>query len=315
MSKRGVDLSHHNAGLTIQRVIDAKYQFAILRGAYTGYGAGRGKYKDGQFENFYAQAKQLGFPVGCYYYSCANTYQGGVDEANYLYQNCLKGKQFEYPIYIDVEEVRWQTNNKKGVTDAIIGFCETLENKGYFVGIYASTSWFNHQIDTARLGAYTKWVAAWRADKPSFPYGGFDLWQNSADGYISGRRVDTNIAYKDFPKIIKNRGLNGFPKSGGKEEKPKGNKTVDQIAKEVIEGKWGNGADRVKRLTAAGYDAKAVQAKVNEMLSHTEKTYTVKKGDTLTKIAKAYNTTVNELVRKNGIANPNKIVVGQVLKV
>lgn len=43
-------------------------------------------------------------------------------------------------------------------------------------------------------------------------------------------------------------------------------KTVSQLATEVIQGKWGNGADRVKRLKAAGYDANAVQAEVNRRL-------------------------------------------------
>ena len=43
-------------------------------------------------------------------------------------------------------------------------------------------------------------------------------------------------------------------------------KTVDELAKEVIAGKWGSGADRKKRLTAAGYDYAAVQKKVNELL-------------------------------------------------
>ena len=43
-------------------------------------------------------------------------------------------------------------------------------------------------------------------------------------------------------------------------------KTVDELAKEVIAGKWGNGTDRKNRLTAAGYDYNAVQKRVNEML-------------------------------------------------
>lgn len=43
-------------------------------------------------------------------------------------------------------------------------------------------------------------------------------------------------------------------------------KTVDEIAKEVIQGKWGNGAERVQRLKAAGYDPNEVQKRVNEML-------------------------------------------------
>ena len=43
-------------------------------------------------------------------------------------------------------------------------------------------------------------------------------------------------------------------------------KTVLELAKEVIAGKWGNGQDRKNRLTAAGYDYTAVQNKVNELL-------------------------------------------------
>ena len=45
------------------------------------------------------------------------------------------------------------------------------------------------------------------------------------------------------------------------------------------------------------------------------KTYTVKSGDTLSAIAVKYGTTYQEIARKNGIANPNKIYPGQVLKI
>ena len=44
-------------------------------------------------------------------------------------------------------------------------------------------------------------------------------------------------------------------------------KSIDTLAKEVLQGKWGNGADRVKRLTNAGYDYNAVQARVNALAS------------------------------------------------
>lgn len=47
--------------------------------------------------------------------------------------------------------------------------------------------------------------------------------------------------------------------------KPASKKSVTEIAKEVIAGKWGNGADRINRLTKAGYNASEVQAKVNEL--------------------------------------------------
>ena len=43
-------------------------------------------------------------------------------------------------------------------------------------------------------------------------------------------------------------------------------KSIDEIAREVIRGDWGNGVSRKKRLISAGYDYAAVQAKVNELL-------------------------------------------------
>ena len=43
-------------------------------------------------------------------------------------------------------------------------------------------------------------------------------------------------------------------------------KSVDELAREVIHGDWGNGEERKKRLAAAGYDYSAVQKKVNELL-------------------------------------------------
>ncbi|AMC94205.1 hypothetical protein AOC36_09485 [Erysipelothrix larvae] len=46
-------------------------------------------------------------------------------------------------------------------------------------------------------------------------------------------------------------------------------KSNDEVAKEVWDGKWGNGADRVQRLTAAGYDANAIQAIVNKGVTST----------------------------------------------
>lgn len=207
---KGIDISSHQKGFKLINAKNSGYDFAILRGGFTGWGTGVNYNKDECFETFYKEAKDIGLPIGCYWYSCANNKQKGIDEANFLYEHSLKGKKFEFPIYIDVEDEHWQLNNKSGVTDAIIGFCETLENKGYFVGIYASLSWFNSRIDTNKLSAYTKWVACWSSNKPSFNYNAFDLWQNSSTGKISGTTVDTNIAYRNFPSIIKSMGLNGY---------------------------------------------------------------------------------------------------------
>lgn len=215
MELKGIDISQWQRGFQLSALKNSSYKFAILRGGYTGYGQNRVKKKDEEFENFYRQAKELNIPVGSYWYSCANDTQFGIDEANFFYEHCLKGKKFEMPVYIDVEENRWQANNKKGVTDAIIGFCETLENKGFYVGVYASTSWFEEKIDTNRLNDYTKWVANWRSTKPAFKWNGFHVWQNSDSGGIGKFTVDTDIAYVDFPNVIINGGFNGYGKAQG----------------------------------------------------------------------------------------------------
>lgn len=98
-------------------------------------------------------------------------------------------------------------------------------------------------------------------------------------------------------------------------------KTVGEIADEVIAGKWGNGETRKKKLTEAGYSYTEIQAEVNKRLTgktssssaKKKTTYTVKKGDTLTAIAKKYGTTINKLKAANNIKNANKIYIGQKL--
>lgn len=92
-------------------------------------------------------------------------------------------------------------------------------------------------------------------------------------------------------------------------------KSNDEIATEVISGKWGNGQDRVNRLRTAGYDHVEIQKIVNgRLLPRTEPPYTVQKGDTLSGIASAHKTTVANLVRLNNIKNPNLIYPGQKLR-
>lgn len=71
------------------------------------------------------------------------------------------------------------------------------------------------------------------------------------------KTADKNSGYKVFDA---NGSCVYTPKTGAK-------KNVTEIAKEVIQGKWGNGEERKRRLTAAGYDYQTVQAEVNRLMS------------------------------------------------
>lgn len=102
---------------------------------------------------------------------------------------------------------------------------------------------------------------------------------------------------------------------------PTPEKTVEELAKEVIAGKWGNGTDRKNRLTASGYDYATVQAKVNELLKKEPASsavwYTVKSGDTLSAIARRYGTSVSAIQKLNPtlIKNVNLIITGWKIRV
>ena len=79
-----------------------------------------------------------------------------------------------------------------------------------------------------------------------------------ADGYAtSSMYVATNM------NIINTYSLAQYDNTSGGVSTAK--KSVDEIAKEVIAGKWGNGADRKSKIVAAGYNYDEVQAKVNEL--------------------------------------------------
>lgn len=95
-------------------------------------------------------------------------------------------------------------------------------------------------------------------------------------------------------------------------------KSIAEVAKDVIAGKYGNGTERRKKLAAEGYDPDTVQAEVNRQLKGsgtTVKYYKVEAGDTLSGIAREYGTTVQNLVNMNGISNPDLIYVGQKIRV
>lgn len=89
---------------------------------------------------------------------------------------------------------------------------------------------------------------------------------------------------------------------------------IETLARDVINGKYGNGEERKQRL---GDMYGAVQKRVNEILKGNQTTnetiYIVKKGDCLCNIAKKYNTTVQKIAKDNGITNIDLILIGQKL--
>lgn len=323
MAVKGIDVSYWQGIIDWAKVKAAGISFAIIKAG----GSDDGFYTDSKWETNYKGAKANGIAVGAYYFvgpKCVNAAAGKADAERFI--QLLKGKQFEYPVFMDNEAQ--PVSAKTGITEASIAFCETMEAAGYFVGIYGSTySGFRDRMDDSKLTAYTHWVAQY-ASKCTYS-GKYGIWQYSSKGRVNGisGNVDMDLSYVDYPSAIKGGGFNGYEKTVSS-SKPVASttpakKSTDEIAREVIAGSWGNGDDRKSRLTAAGYDYSAVQAKVNALLGANKSSapaavyYTVRSGDTLSGIAKKYGTSVSAIQKLNPtlIKNVNLILAGWKIRV
>lgn len=73
----------------------------------------------------------------------------------------------------------------------------------------------------------------------------------------------------------------------------------------------GNGEERKNRLINEGYDYYKIQELINKIYENKKIVHIVKSGETLSEIALKYGTTVDKLVKRNSIANPDLIYVNQ----
>ena len=255
--KFGIDISRWQGDYNFSQAIKEGVEFVIIKGGDNKTGL----ITDIKFEENYKKAKAHGLDVGCYWYSKALTETEAIKEAEYFYQHCLKGKQFELPVYIDVEHKEMLALGKDKLTNIIIAFCDYLESKGYFVGIYSSLSYFKTYMNDSRLQGYTHWVACW-ADTCDYPYSkSFGMWQFGGErntqrsNMIAGKITDQDYMLVDFPEKIKRVGLNGYTKETIKEE-PK-----EEIKEE---------ADFIDRFTQKIEDAEKYK-QIKELLDKIEK--------------------------------------------
>ncbi|MEG0367900.1 MAG: GH25 family lysozyme [Coprobacillus sp.] len=209
----GLDLSKHNGKVNFENIKKAGHDFVILR---AGYGSST---IDPLFETYYQQARQAGLQIGTYWYS----YALNVEQAKQEAIKCLeviKGKTFEYPIYIDMEDADdYKAYNGMPTKAMLVNicntFCKMIEEQKYYTGVYASESWFDNQLKGLAIGQYDKWVANWGTnngtlqDDKSHSY---RLHQFTSEYSLDKKRYDRNVCYYNYPEIIKGNGLNGFSK-------------------------------------------------------------------------------------------------------
>lgn len=301
MEMKVIDVSKHQGKIDWEKVKD-HIDGVIIR---CGYGSDIRSQDDERFKENVEACIKYGIPFGVYLYSYAKTIAGAKSEALHVlrllgqYENKLS-----FPVYYDLEE----TGTEVGAVERALAFGDLIEEAGFWCGIYANQYWWRTYLKDG-LDRFTKWVAKYSTEKPTGISGTYDMWQYSSKGSVPGinGNVDMNICYRDLPAEIKGTAKAPAPAK----------KSNEEIAKEVLEGKWGVGVERKNRLTEAGYDYAAIQAIVNDMLQDDDevKYHTVQNGEVLSEIAEQYGTTYQALAKLNGIKNPNRIYVGQKIRI
>lgn len=280
MKRVGVDVSRYN-GRPNWKVAKANgVDFAILR-AVSG---ASGVYVDPTFEYNYSECKKAGVPVGLYVASYLN-----VDKEIAVTERVIRGKQFEYPIYYDIEDFSFtgRTRSKQSATYAAVKFCKHFEKLGYYVGIYSNKYFIDQWLDRSQIKDFDIWIADWRKGVDySKSYG---MHQFTNKGRFRGINstgeggVDTNYAYMDYPGIIKRNGLNGYPKQATKpNELASKEKEKNSNMKYVT---YNNSVDKVQAeriATQLGY----VAIDLNNSNTLTDKDYIIHVGGGVSKYPK-----------------------------
>ena len=199
----GIDVSRWQGSIDWTKV---KTDFCIIQ---AGFGR-EASQKDIRFDENYSGCKAAGIPCGAYWYSYATSEDEARKEAA-VCLDILKGRQFEYPIYYDVEEQRTLNLGKEKVSAIIRAFLDELEKAGYFAGLYMSASYLRDYVTDHVKERYAVWVAHFGVSKPDYS-GRYGMWQKSNTGRMDGisGNVDLDECTEDYPAIIRSAGLNGF---------------------------------------------------------------------------------------------------------
>ncbi len=212
----GVDLSKWSYDVDFQALKDAGVDFVIIRvGSYVN--------KDPNFETYYSAAKAAGLDVGVYFFTYAESKADALADAERVV-GWLKGKQFEYPIFYDIEDDSTNAYYPSQFSESLITtiahtFMAELVDAGYYPGLYTNNKFLYDVFNSEKtLRLYDVWYAHWTTvtDELMKEYSStYSMWQYMGNvqgfnnGAVSGK-CDVNYAFKDYPAIMKKHGFNGY---------------------------------------------------------------------------------------------------------
>lgn len=207
MEKTIMDVSRHQGVIDWAKVKASGKVDGVMIRAMGNSGAGKASkpYLDPYFARNYAECARLGLPVGGYYYTCAVTQRQTEEELAAL-KTALRGKTFQLPLAIDVEDPRLRALAPAKLSALVAEAAAQLEAWGLYAMVYTYTNFADTALDMAALAAYDLWIADYRGKRPARRHG---MWQYTSSGKIPGVSgpVDLSHAYKGYAAIIQRAGL------------------------------------------------------------------------------------------------------------
>lgn len=269
-------------------------------------------YVDPTCDPKYQMNKAAGKLLGVYHYARPDLGNTPEEEAEFFVNN-IRGYIGEAILVLDWESAnKWDVNWAKRWLDRV----KDLTNVKPLIYMSSSVT-FAYDWSSVVSGDYGLWVANYGNNDGS-NHGCPDVgyWGIVACHQYTSVPLDKDEFFGDANTWKAYAGAGGSSPAPAPKPSKKSN---EEIADEVITGKWGNGQDRKNRLTAAGYDYQAVQDIVNKKMGGGGSTghqyYTIQPGDTLSGIAAQFGTSISQLCAWNGIANPNVIYANSTIRV
>lgn len=269
---KGVDLSHWQSTFNNFNDVD----FAFIK-ATEGVG-----YVDPACDTLYQRAKNSGKLLGVYHYARPDLGNSAISEADWFIDN-IKGYLNESILALDWEE------GYLGNVEWAKAFLDRVKERTGIKGlIYMSASPMReYDWSSVSNADYGLWVANYGKNNgqpqenvfnnyPLKYWSFYALWQYTSKGRVNGYNGDVDMNYfsGDAEAWRKYANANSQPKPIPTPTPSK--KTNEEIANEVLEGKWGNQPERQQKLEAAGYNYQEVQDIVNAKLGiNTNKTLSV----------------------------------------
>lgn len=201
---RGIDVSRWQGEIDWAAVKAAGMHFVMIRASY-------GRTTDPMFEHNYRGATAAGLFAGAYHYLYAGTPDEAVTEAQF-FLSIIEGLPFEYPVALDLEDTSLQHLSKQVLTDIVNSFAAAVEAAGYYCVLYSNRDWLVNRLNMDELRTDI-WLAQWNHSENAPDWTDrYGIWQNSNKGRIDGISgdIDTDLSYRDYPAIMRERNLNNI---------------------------------------------------------------------------------------------------------